>query len=546
MDQNQILKKILILNLDEKRKTFNTLGRSGFTIKATSVESKINDINFDDYCIIIVCTQNSLSGNSKHFQQKFMDIITKEQKFTMLSKIDATRQVNRRSSLGFKGSNVRTRIYIRKEMVETHFNTKKFQYSYALKQYIGTNGRPSNEVKNKNGEFVKNGEAWVNKRSEKDLQNTSQITPNKINMTGLSIFRETDKINKKEGVIYVALKFEYPGLTYLSSNNKFYVIVKNMSNNFNHNINFENNLLKNIKTSKSTSTKFIVNSKNKSYNISNITLINLNSNVNSTVNVTSNVQVLKQIPNLDLDNNSTSQTHELTKVSTPNKKQSFLSKFFTKKVKPSNSTNEPLIQSIIKNNINSQFKSNLVQLQDIVGKIYGGQNFQVYNKFTKQKINQLNYISNDEKDFIGILLITICLYVLLKKMRINRLITTNYRRNPIVLNFQYVQKDVEALKENILNFNFNNKFNNTTNNMTNNTIKNDFLITLKHLVQLDVAKNNNIDLIINNIYDNNNTLKIILQEYKNFLNNPSEKINLLNTLMGHLQQTKNKYNEKLK
>ena len=75
MNQDQILNRTLILNLDEKRKTFNTKGRSGFTIKATSVESKIKDIDFDKYDIIIVCTQNSLSGNSKHFQQKFIDLV---------------------------------------------------------------------------------------------------------------------------------------------------------------------------------------------------------------------------------------------------------------------------------------------------------------------------------------------------------------------------------------------------------------------------------------------------------------------------------------
>ena len=504
MNQDQILEKILILNLDENRQTFNT----GYTIKATKVDNKINGINFDNYYIIIVCTQNSLSGNSKHFQQKFMDIITKENKFKMLSKVDATRQVNRRASLGFvKGSNVRTRIYIN-ENVKTHFETNKFQYSYALQKYTGNNGRPTNEVKNKNAKFVKNDTSWTNKKSNsiKNLIFKSTNNKDKINMTGLSIFRKTHE-NKREGVIYVALKFEYPGY-HSTSNNKFYVIVKNMSNNFKeNNINFEQNLLKNIKTSQSTSTKFIVNSKNKnlkinnSYNTTKITLKNLKVSV---------------VP----DNTEQELT---TQVSNTPPKQSLMRKLFGTKVSPNNPNNEnkkPLIPNN-KKNTNSQFKSSLVQLQDIVSIIYGGLKPQFYKKFTNSKINQLNNqeMSNQEKKLIDLLLITICIYVILKKIK-----SLTNKQDFIITNFQYVSESFNNMKNEILKFKINEK--NSTNSK-NNTIKNDFLITLKNIVQLDVAEFDDMDGIIENLYKyeygfissnkRKNTLKNILKNYKQYL-----------------------------
>ena len=496
MNQDQILDRTLIINLDEKRKTFNTKGRSGFTIKATSVESKIKDIDFDKYDIIIVCTQNSLSGNSKHFQQKFMDIITKENKFKMLSKVDATRQVNRRSPLGLKRSNVRTRIYINEKNVKTHFETNKFQYSYAIKE---NNGR----------------HAYTNKRSNSKKENII-LGNNKsiINLTGLSIFRKTK--DQREGIIYVALKFEYPGTF---KNNKFYVIVKNMPNNFKeNNINFEQNLLQNIKTSQSTSTKFIVNSKNKnlkfnnSYSTNKIEIMNLNNSFNQDTNnfVPPNTEVLVE---------DEQQNQELSSSS---KKLSFMNRF--RKVKPevklvnneNNDNEKPLIQkNNNKKNTNSQFKSSLIQLQEIVGKIYGGLYPIVYNKFTKSKINQLNNqeISKEEKKLIDLLLITICIYVILKKIK-----SINNKQDFIIKNFMYVTESFNNMKKEILEFNINSK---------NNTIKNDFLITLKNIVQLDVAEFDDMDSIIENLYKyeygllssnkRKNTLKNILKNYKQYL-----------------------------
>ena len=450
MNENQILKKILILNLDEKGKTFNT----GFTIKSISVESKINDIIFNDYDIVIVCTQNSLSGNSKHFQSKFKHII-KNHGFEMLSKIDATRQENRRSFGILKGSNVRTRIYINNN-VKIHFNKNKFQYSYP----------------EKNGS-----EQYNNKRSEKI--NDITIVPNMINISGLSIFRKTDKNNKKEGVIYVALKFEYSGI---SSNNKFYLIVKNISKNFQNEINYETNLLQSIKkTSGKNSKKFIIDCSSKKSNI--VTLKNLNSN--------ERVSNKKVAP-------FNNENHESTRLL------------------------EQEGNIINKKNINSQFKSSLVKLQEIVGKIYGGQNATLYNKFTLEHINNLNVksISEEEKKLIDLLLITICIYVIIDKFYYS--LNKSQKQSFLIQNFPYVKDSFNEMKTEILNFKFNNKKKNN-----NNIIENDFLTTLKHLVQLKQAKGEDLIYIIENLYTYNygwyspnkrkDKLKKILKEYQEYL-----------------------------
>ena len=197
-----ILKYILLINFDEKKKEFKNI--SNTPIQSYLDENKIKDIQ--KYAIIVVCTQNSLSGTENHFQHHFKEFIEKKD-FTMLSKVDATRQTNRRSLLGSKRYNVRTRVYYNKKKVNLFFNPINFKTSY-------------NKKKNENGT------AWENKREIKTYIDEKQKTINnyrecnfkscknfnKINIYSYSIHRKSQQDNKGnpifgEGLIDVNFGF---------------------------------------------------------------------------------------------------------------------------------------------------------------------------------------------------------------------------------------------------------------------------------------------------------------------------------------------------
>ena len=123
---NITLSKILIINKDENHGKYKEL------------HNIISDYDYNKYNIIIVCTQDSLSGCKTHFQRTFKKFI-EEKDFTMLSKVDASR-IRNRSLYSENIYNVRTRVYYKKDKVNLLFDPKKIANSYHTYGY-GTTGR---------------------------------------------------------------------------------------------------------------------------------------------------------------------------------------------------------------------------------------------------------------------------------------------------------------------------------------------------------------------------------------------------------------------
>jgi hypothetical protein len=174
------LNRILLINLDEDKKEFSEL------------PEEYNNFNYSRIYIIIVCTQNSLSGTKKHFQNCFQEFI-KDFGFDLLSKVDATTQGSRMTTT-LKGRkhnyNVRTRVYYKKDMVHLLFNPKKFLNSYNKTKLITTRWSKTNNRHSNESNIIKN----------EYFDNYPLI------MNSYNIFRET--YNKKgKGLICVNLNF---------------------------------------------------------------------------------------------------------------------------------------------------------------------------------------------------------------------------------------------------------------------------------------------------------------------------------------------------
>ena len=117
------LDKILLINIDEKSKTFAS--------KISNIKSIVDKIIESDPYLIIVTSQNSLSRTDNHFQHYFGEELLKikDLNWKRLSKIDATKPIHSSSisstfSKMFKNPdpyNVRTRIYYREGKVCLNF-----------------------------------------------------------------------------------------------------------------------------------------------------------------------------------------------------------------------------------------------------------------------------------------------------------------------------------------------------------------------------------------------------------------------------------------
>lgn len=207
---NNVNSRILIIKLDENGQKFNAYVKSERSMNYIT-NSKLEDalINKD---IIVVCTQNSLSGTDKHFQHFFKNYI-KNKGYDMLSKVDATRQKNR-SVLG-SSYNVRTRIYYKKDNVIFDFNIESFKNSY-------------------NTKMNKRGTAFTNIRNNyKNIGNKSN--KNKLYLTNYALNRFTDNQSINKGKISVGFRFLNPnpikkGVTLNIDQNQFYFVVINNSN----------------------------------------------------------------------------------------------------------------------------------------------------------------------------------------------------------------------------------------------------------------------------------------------------------------------------
>ena len=206
----------------------------------SKLPDEYNKFDYSRIYIIIVCTQNSLSGTKKHFQNCFQEFI-KNIGFELLSKVDATTQGSRMTTT-LKGRehnyNVRTRVYYKKDMVHLLFDPKKFLNSYNKTKLITTrwsktNNRQSNESNN-----IKD-----------DYFNTYPLIMNSYN-----IFRET--YNKKgKGLICVNLNFNLLDGKILS----LLVLNKNSESNQNGG---GSNVVKPLLNNSTLKTKFKLNNNN--------------------------------------------------------------------------------------------------------------------------------------------------------------------------------------------------------------------------------------------------------------------------------------------
>ena len=119
----ELSNQIYVINIDEERKIFSK--DESYVIIDKFVNSP--EIKLKEKSIIVVCSQNSLSQTSNHFQHWFSEY-TNDNKFLshfkMISKIDATPQDRRKRNFFTKNSNVRIRIY---------FNTKSKNLLKGLK-----------------------------------------------------------------------------------------------------------------------------------------------------------------------------------------------------------------------------------------------------------------------------------------------------------------------------------------------------------------------------------------------------------------------------
>lgn len=292
--RQDICKSILLINFDENKKIFKD---------KKIIEEKFENTDFNKYTLIIVCTQNSLSGTEQHFQHQLESYLlnlknNSENIFELLSKSDATRQVNRRHYLLFKNHNVRTRVYYQKGKVNFNFPLKKFKYSYSLTK-DEVNNLNNNEInitkfspklKSKNSRFINTKKA---KLIEENYRKYSDFS--KLQLYDYSVKRESSEKNSKpiigEGRITTNLVFIYQ---YVRYNYLFKLQIVNENNMGNINVEtYPYEMLKYICSS---------NSINKSYYIKDSTINSSNNQfklntyqMNELVNLTTNMKNLNSI-----------------------------------------------------------------------------------------------------------------------------------------------------------------------------------------------------------------------------------------------------------
>lgn len=145
---NSVLSRILLINYNEDAKKYKEIN--------DDLKNQLLPKQYDKYDIIIVCTQDSISGkssfNAPHLQHQLKKIFLKNE-YEMLYKIDATLQKDR--TMGFiknRSYNVRTRIYINNK-VQILFDKDIFKKSYSNKN-LHINSRTTT-LKNNNKDTSK-------------------------------------------------------------------------------------------------------------------------------------------------------------------------------------------------------------------------------------------------------------------------------------------------------------------------------------------------------------------------------------------------------
>ena len=377
-----ILQDICIINFDEKGLKYE----SGFKLnnstnnKKNYIPEDIQKINLELYSMIIVCTQNSVSGipltSSQNNLQTQLKKYFKNNNFELFSKVDGTMMGNRllRSAAGLS-RNVRTRVYINKEKVKVNFDYKNFK----TKSYGNKRGSYTNERSSTSNSNIKNKD---NDKKE-------------ITIDSYQIFRKTAESNIRKigaGIIYIKLNF-------LMSNNKYFPVIivnnnivqpntnssnkplnKPKNNNVSVNINKLNNIIGEkegifyINYCNSQNSKYKILNKNKKEN----TIKKLNSN-NNKLNYKNTTSILSS-------NQDTILTEKYDSLVNKNDHSELIEKYYEKiyaDIPTDTNTNNSKIKTFINNHslvvrkglakyiadqINGE--SNETKLNDLYKKLY--------------------------------------------------------------------------------------------------------------------------------------------------------------------------------
>jgi len=381
--KDAILKDILLINFDEEKKLYkdeiNSIQPSFRTKIQNLFTNKKNSIK--NYAIIVVCTQNSLSGTDDHFQESFQKMITRNEdgfNFELLSKVDATRQCNRRSGSLMdckKAYNVRTRVYYDPNKVELNFDKSKFATSYNI---TSTN-------KSRFG-FGSN-QSWTNTRIANNLKvttnNISKINDfNKIQLFDYDIFRLSGQDGKNakigEGLIDINMYFIYywnKGIPYGNYPMRFTVRNHTMDNIETFNLSNEKLSIGNKDAYLYTCTKNI-----KKNNIKNnrhptkITIFNKN-----------NIKINKPVSKLQV---APEKVHEQEEAHEQVHDQEY-GELNQRKNQPNNSNQN-------NNNTSNYFKHLIPMINELIGQIFISEyskGLTIFNKNSNKFINPFNKIN---------------------------------------------------------------------------------------------------------------------------------------------------------
>lgn len=322
--ENKIKSKIQIININENSRPYSS--------------SKYNiNVDYKNKEIIIICAQNSLNAagllekGGNHFPEQFGKKLINEG-FELFSKMDAT-PLRKRTKGGLSTSNVRTRIYMKKSVIQylnnilnkekknnsklnelnyqilKHNNVNKLKkkrenlkksYPTGNQRYIGLEGEIKYE-NNRNLQLPKN--LYANKTKRIVIKNNKNINNTLNNRLILIGYKDYKKYFKnKQGIIKTQIILKYNECVYeLNIINQGEGIYNNdsiLNSKFN-NICASNTIICSPKT-KITNKENYNNLKIKTNNIGKNSLNNLNNNTKPLLNTTE--KTFNTVNNRNLNN----------------------------------------------------------------------------------------------------------------------------------------------------------------------------------------------------------------------------------------------------
>lgn len=449
----ELSNQIYVININEEKKNLSE-GESYKMIK----ELNSNTVDFlQKKSIIVVCSQNSLSGTSNHFQHWFSEYIKKNENlnnFKMISKIDATPQKRRRIGLFQKqNSNVRIRVYFNEKSkilkklhlfnVDPSSNHKiNFTNSY-------NTSKPTNFLTNTRSKVIPQNQ--IIPTFKKDL---IIDTEKKFLITGYGLIRNTQLVPGKddEGIITIGFRFSKyipPQKRLLQETEEkvenYFLYITNKSQNYSNSGNLQN--LQNLKN------KLIVIPPNLKQEKKNNFLKSVNE-VTKTIHVTKNSNNVKTL------------------------------KISTNTLYSRNNVTSPLLGNNRKNstNNNNKFKEVVDALSELTGMIISlkGRNYSPFLPEFHSNYNQL--LKGEFKDFMDMMISILLIYKIMKEYRktIPFLSNNTQRNNKNTLynrikNTKIIEEKYKTIVQKISSYNFN--YNNTNNN------KQSFLDNIKFIVE---------------------------------------------------------------